>query len=432
MVKGQPSDGDSMRVAGLISGTSVDAIDVAVCEFAPVWEGDREVVELTLHVFREEPMPADVRDRVLTVLAEQTTELDDLTELNFILGAAFADALLTVLDAEGWHCDDIDLVASHGQTIYHLTESGRVPSTLQMGEPAIIAERTGRTVIADFRVGDMAAGGLGAPLVPYFDALFFGGQGVARALQNIGGIGNVAFVPAIPDRDEVYAFDTGPGNVLIDYGARHFSHNARQLDLDGAMAREGQVQAKLLEEVLAHPYFTAPPPKATGRELFGDAFAADVIDRALALRISPEDTMATLTAITAESIARAYHAFGPADLGDMVVAGGGAKNSFLMDEIRRRLPKLNILLHDAFGVPGGAKEAVAFALMGYDALHGRATNLPRCTGARHAVSLGKIVPGENFRELMGRVSSGGQTNTLTPFRGDTGGSVTNRIVRLKG
>ncbi len=420
----------TMRVAGMISGTSVDAIDVAVCEFSQATEGEAEVVTMSLLSFTEQPMPTAVRERVLMLLDEQAARLDDLTELNFVLGRVFADALLDALKSQGMQAEDLDLIASHGQTIYHLMEDRRVPSTLQFAEPAVIAERAGITVAGDFRVADMAAGGLGAPLVSYFDTLFFGGRPTSLALQNIGGIGNVTFVPPAGNSDGPYAFDTGPGNVLIDYGARHFSRGSQQLDLDGAMAKRGQVNEALLDGVLAHPYFAAPPPKATGRELFGDAFAAQVIGQAETLGLSPEDTMATLTAITAESIARAYRAFGPTDLRELVLAGGGARNSYLVDQLRRRLPTLTVHMHDEFGVPGKAKEAITFALMGYDSLYGRSTNVPSCTGARHAVTLGKIVPGRNYQSLMKRVFGQGQRHAVSPTSSDTLGSEVHRILRV--
>jgi anhydro-N-acetylmuramic acid kinase len=430
-VKVDRSNSDSWRIAGLISGTSVDAIDVAVCEFAEGSDGESNVVEMALLCFSEQPMPTGVRERVLAVLAEQTTRLDDLTELNFVLGMAFSDALAATLQGESLRTEDIDLIASHGQTIYYLNDGQHMPSTLQMGEPAVIAARSGTTVMADFRVADMAVGGLGAPLVSYFDAVFFGGDGTARALQNIGGIGNVTFVPTSHALEDSYAFDTGPGNVLIDYGARHFSHGSAQLDRDGAMSRRGRVHVGLVEEVLAHPYFSEPPPKATGRELFGDAYAAGVISRAGASGLSPEDTMATLTAITVESIARAYQTLGPAELNEVVLAGGGARNSFLVEELRKRLPDLRFRLHDEFGVPADAKEAMAFALLGYDGLHGRPTNLPRCTGAHESVTLGKIVPGHNYTTLMERSFAHRPADGRSGENNPSSGAPANRVLRLK-
>jgi anhydro-N-acetylmuramic acid kinase len=420
--------GGSMRVAGLISGTSVDAIDVAVCDFKPASDKEPTTLEMTLRCFQEQPMPPSLRQRLLTMLDRQSADLADLTELNVVLGVAFADAVLATLRDEGLRIEDIDLIASHGQTIYYLNDGEHVRSTLQMGEPADIAERTGVSVMADFRVADVAAGGLGAPLVSYFDALFFGGRGAARALQNIGGIGNVTFIPATRAVENAYAFDTGPGNVLIDYGARHFSQGTAQFDADGAMARRGRVQTQLVEEVLSHPYFVMRPPKATGRELFGDSFAAEFIERAERGGLSPEDTMATLTAITAESIARAYRAFGPADLNEVVLAGGGARNSVLVDQLRDRLPDLRVRMHDEFGVPAAAKEAVAFALLGYDGLHGRTTNIPGCTGAREAVTLGKLVPGKNYHALLSRVVA---EMAAEWQQQETSSASPDRLVRLK-
>jgi anhydro-N-acetylmuramic acid kinase len=418
----------AMRVAGMISGTSMDAIDVAICDFKPASQEEPNTLEMTLLCFQEQPMPAPLRQRLLAMLDRQIADLVDLTELNVVLGEAFAAALLATLQEEGLRIEDIDLIGSHGQTIYYLNDGVHARSTLQMGEPAVIAERTGVSVMADFRVADVAAGGLGAPLVSYFDAVFFGGRGTARALQNIGGIGNVTFIPATRAVEDAYAFDTGPGNVLIDYAARHFSQGTAQFDADGAMARRGQVDAELLEEVLSHSYFAEAPPKATGRELFGDSFAADVIDRAQGRGRSPEDTMTTLTAITAESIARAYRAFGPADLNEVVLAGGGARNSFLVEQLRQKLPKLRVRLHDEFGVPAAAKEAITFALLGYDGLQGRTTNIPRCTGAREAVTLGKLVPGENYRSLLSRIvaeMAAAWQQQVTPS------SAPDRLVRLK-
>jgi anhydro-N-acetylmuramic acid kinase len=397
-----------MRVLGLMSGTSLDAIDVALCEIQP-----DPVVErgLLLRLLGHWERPHPLRGEVLSLLGANKARLDDLTELNFGLGGMFAAAASSVLqELEASH---VDLIASHGQTIFHLVREGRPRATLQLGEPAVIAERTGVTVAADFRVADMAAGGQGAPLVSFFDALFFADAARGRAVQNIGGIANVTFVPP-SGVDGAYAFDTGPGNVLIDYGARHFSGGAERYDRDGAMAARGQVNAALLEELLTHPYFSKPPPKTTGREIFGDHFGASLVARAGEMALPAEDVMATLTALTAESIARAYRGFGPPAVDDVVMSGGGARNGTLMGMLRRRLPGVRFHQHDDFGVPADAKEAVAFALLGYEALHGRPANLPRCTGARHPVILGKIVPGKNYRELLRRVAEeGGISSSLS-------------------
>ncbi len=394
-----------MRVIGMMSGTSVDAIDVAVCELARDPQAHADGLLLRLVAYREQPFPSRLQRRVLNLLREQSTPLADLTELNFLLGDAFADAVLETLCTEGIGADEVDLVASHGQTIYHLMEPSRRPSTLQLGEAAVIARKVGVTTVADFRVADVAAGGEGAPLASFLDVLLSSSPDRTRALQNIGGIANVTFIPAGSGVDRAYAFDIGPGNALIDYGARHFSGGRAHFDRDGAMARAGYADTELLESVLRHPYFSRRPPKTTGRELFGDEFAAELIARAASRNLSPEDTMATLTALTAETIAAAYRDFGPPRVDELVVSGGGAHNPALLDRLRAALPDACIRLYDDFGLPGEAKEAVLFALLGYEALHGRPANLPSCTGAAAPAILGKVTPGANYRPLMERIAT---------------------------
>jgi anhydro-N-acetylmuramic acid kinase len=388
-----------MRILGINSGTSVDSIDLALCEFSP----DNPTPEIL--AYRDWLYPPTLRQQVLRVCREQTSRLDELTELNFLLGETFARASLDFISDINAQTNDIDLIASHGQTIYHLVEPGRTRSTWQIGEPAVIAQRTGITTIADFRVADIAAGGQGAPLVSYLDAHLFSSNTLTRALQNIGGIGNVTFLPAGKGPASAYAFDTGPGNVLIDYAARHFSQGKLQYDLDGAMARAGQIDNALVNEILTHPYFHQAPPKTTGRELFGDTFARNIIAQTAARNLSAEDTIATLTALTADSIAAAYRNFGPAHIDEIIVSGGGAYNPVLMDRLRQQLPTIRVTTLERLGFPASAKEAVAFALLGYEALYGRPANLPSCTGANEAIILGKIVPGKNYHALLRQVCS---------------------------
>ncbi len=403
-----------LRVAGLLSGTSVDAVDVALCEFA----ADPAVASgLTMRLLahHEHPYPDPLRRTVLDLCRAGSVPLADLTELNFVLGRLFGEAVLEALRGAGLRPRDLDLVASHGQTVYHLVAPGRVPSTLQIGEAAVIARLTGVTVAADFRVADMAAGGQGAPLASLLDALLLCDDHRTRALQNIGGIGNVTFLPAGTGPQGAYAFDTGPGNALIDYGARLFSDSALRYDRDGALAAAGRADAALLTELLAHPYFGQLPPKTTGRELFGDPFAAAATDRALARGLTPADTMATLTALTVESIAAAYRDFGPATIDETIVSGGGARNPVLMDSLRVALPQTRIVSYDEVGLPSDAKEAVLFALLGHELLHGRPGALPRCTGATEAAVLGKLTPGTNYHSLMQRVFANEQPEeTRTP------------------
>jgi len=387
-----------MHILGMNSGTSVDGIDMALCEFQPD-PGEQGTLLLHLLAYKEQPYPAELCQQILHLCHEKTCRLDELTELNFAIGDAFGTAAAGFLLEQKLAAREVDLIASHGQTIYHLVEAGRRLSTLQLGEPSVIAYQTGVTTIADFRVADMAAGGQGAPLSSLFDALLSSRASATRALQNIGGIGNVTFLPAGTGPDAASAFDTGPGNVLIDYGARHFSHGALAYDRDGELARAGEVDAELLANALAHAYFRQSPPKTTGRELFGDAFASEIITRGERRQLRPADIMATLTAITAQSIASAYQQFGPAQIDEVLISGGGAYNPTLMEMLQAALPASKVVRFAEPGLPAEAKEAVLFALLAHETIHGHPANLPRCTGASQAVVLGKVVPGANYQAL---------------------------------
>ncbi|GCE24875.1 anhydro-N-acetylmuramic acid kinase [Dictyobacter alpinus] len=387
-----------MRVVGMNSGTSVDGINLALCEFSPGPQAN--TLSCRLLAQKEYAHEPALRQQVLRLCREKHAPLDELTELNFVLGEAFAAAFLHFMRDEGLTSRDVDLIASHGQTIYHLVEAGRTLSTLQIGEAAVIAHRTGITTVADFRVADMAAGGQGAPLVSFLDALLFADDEKTRALQNIGGIGNVTFLPARQGSTGAYAFDTGPGNVLIDYGARYFTQGQAGFDEDGKLARNGQPNQRLVDEILAHPYFKQTPPKTTGRELFGDAFAEAILTTAQQRQLSMEDTMATLTTVTAESIAHAYHNFGPAQIDEVIVSGGGSYNPVLMAGLQAALPDTQVRSFDTVGLPASAKEAVTFALLGHETLYGRSANLPQCTGASAHTILGKITPGANYLRVM--------------------------------
>ncbi|GHO42347.1 anhydro-N-acetylmuramic acid kinase [Ktedonospora formicarum] len=386
-----------MHVLGINSGTSVDGIDLALCEFTPVAHNE---LSLRLLAYQEASFPKELQQQLLHIMRKKQAHLADLTELNFRLGMAFASAIDDFLSRFQLQPGEIDLVASHGQTLYHLVEPGRVRSTWQTGEGAVIAQHLGITVIDDMRVADVAAGGHGAPLASFLDALLFSDEHRSLALQNIGGIGNVTFLPAGKGPAGAYAFDTGPGNVLIDAAVRHFSAGAQGFDRDGTMARAGKINEAIVSEVLTHPYFQEIPPKTTGRELFGDAFAAHLIARGQERGLSPEDTVATLTAITTESIIQAYRAFGPQHIDEVLVGGGGGYNPVIMQRLREALPGTHVRLFEETGLPAGAKEAILFALLGHECLLGRTNNLPGCTGASKTVNLGKIVPGKNYRHLL--------------------------------
>ena len=382
-----------MRVVGLISGTSADGIEAAVVELngAPptlAWQLVKH-----LHVAH----PQTLRDEILACVRPETGTVDRLCALNFALGEAFARAALQAIAAAGLTPAQIDLIGSHGQTLWHIPADMPNASTLQLGEPAVIAERTGITTIANFRTRDMAAGGHGAPLVAYVDTLLLSHPTLTRAAQNIGGIGNVTFLPPASNnqRDasqQPFAFDTGPGNMLIDDAASRATHGAWTFDRDGALAARGRVDETLLAELMREPYLRQAPPKTTGRELFGAQFGARVWEKAHARGLRDEDIVATMTAFTARSIAQAYRDFLPVPPDQVIVSGGGAHNPVLMAMLRDQLAPAQVLRSDDLGLSSEAKEAIAFAVLAYETWFGRPGNLATATGARHPVVLGSITP----------------------------------------
>jgi anhydro-N-acetylmuramic acid kinase len=318
--------------------------------------------------------------------------------MNFAIGEWFAQAAEAAMQAAGLKAADIHLIGSHGQTVYHSLDANTpVRSTLQIGEAAVIAERTGISVVADFRVADVAAGGQGAPLVSYVDWLLLRHPSRTRGVQNIGGIGNVTYLPLGEDPDQVLSFDTGPGNMLIDYAAQQASQGALTYDVDGRLGSQGQVSMRLLDVLMSHPYLEMPLPKTTGREQFGEFYGEEIWGKALQMGLSGPDVVATLTAFTAASIATSYRRFLPTMPDEVILGGGGANNPVLVERLRRDLSPAAVLRQEDLGFSSDAKEAVAFAVLAYETLHGRPGNLPSCTFARHPVVMGKIVPGRIFR-----------------------------------
>ena len=375
-----------MRVIGLMSGTSADGTDVALVDI----DGTPPHLQWRLLHFLFVPHPPRLREAILAATRPETGRVDLLCRLNTSLAEQFAHATLECIRQAGWTPADIDLIGSHGQTVWHAPHA-HPPATLQVGNPAVIAERTGIPVVSDFRSRDMAAGGQGAPLVAYVDLLLLQHPERIRAAQNIGGIGNVTFVPPHnrPDLRPI-AFDTGPGNVLIDHLAARATGGQWTYDHNGALAAKGRVHQGLLAELLAHPYYRQLPPKTTGRELFTEAYANDIWAGGKALGLSPADIVATVTALTAHSIVRAYHDFLPAFPDDVILSGGGANNLTLMGMLQDLLAPARVYRSDAFGLPVDAKEAIAFAILAYETWYGRPGNLPEATGARKRVVLGSI------------------------------------------
>jgi len=386
---------ESRLVVGLMSGTSVDGIDAALVEIA----GHGDAAQVRLIAFDSYPFPPELRARVFRLFNPREARVDAICQLDFLLGEVFAAAVDRLLqDAKIAH-DDVDLVASAGQTIWHdpepVVEDAHVDwidhpivtrSTFAIGQSAVIAERTGITTVGDLRVRDVAAGGQGAPLIAYADWVLLRDAARGRAVQNIGGIGNVTYLPPGARPEDVVAFDTGPGNMVIDALTEVATEGKLKFDRGGVIAASGRVDEALLAAWMDDPYFARKPPKTTGREHFGVQFARRILKESQGVPI--EDLIATATALTAESIARAYRDFlGPID--DVIVGGGGAMNATLMAMLATRLPGHRLMSHEDLGIDSKAKEAIALAIIANDAVAGLNTNIPGATGGRPTV-LGKI------------------------------------------
>jgi anhydro-N-acetylmuramic acid kinase len=369
-------------VVGLMSGTSLDGISAAAARFTDT--GTTGVTGELLGYISVSYNPAQ-RARLAASMTGSTPA--EYCRLNFDLGEWLASAALAVLDEAHIEKSEVLAIASHGQTVWH--EGGH--STWQWGESAVIAEQTGIDVVSDFRVRDVAAGGQGAPLVPIADALLFASQSDWRALQNLGGIGNVTVVAPGGGVEKVRAFDTGPGVAVID-GVTRLLRSDLPFDVDGKLASAGKPDMETVRDLLADPYFSAPPPKSTGRELFSPAYIASLVERCRAKGASDEDIVATAVALTAESIADAYSRFVPEPVAEILLSGGGAKNPALYAAISAALAPVAVRTFDEVYFDGEAKEAVAFALLGYLFMKRRTANVPGATGAKGPRILGKLTP----------------------------------------
>ena len=389
----------SMVVAGVMSGTSADGVDVAVCQISPVrMKGETPQVKLLGHVGMT--YPKDVRAAVLYAMDAEAISVAELSRLNWRLGEVYAEAVEKAQSDLGVK---VELVGCHGQTVYHQGAAKKylgkeVRATWQTGEASVIAERLRVPVVSDFRPADLAAGGQGAPLVPMLDYCMFRAAKVSRVLLNLGGIANLTAIPAGAGTDSVMAFDIGPGNMVIDGCMRRLYE--REFDKGGTVARSGKVLKDVVEKILREEYFSALPPKSCGREQFGEAFVSRFIAmcrKAGGREDRDEDVVATATALTAASIVNAYRRFVLGHVGrsapvEFVVAGGGAKNNVLMGMLEDELTPLKVTLRmmEELGVPAQAKEAVAFALLAWLSWNGLPGNVPAATGAKRTVVLGKM------------------------------------------
>ena len=375
-----------MLAVGLMSGTSLDGVDTVLCEIS----GQDESTKVKQLYFKTYDIPESLRTKIRKCCSRELIPVDLICSLNFELGYLFADAVKSLCKDANVKLEDLSFIASHGQTIFHIPKAydDYVPSTLQIGEAAIIANECKTKVISNFRVMDMAVGGEGAPLVPYSETLLYSEENQAVALQNIGGIGNVTVLPKKGDTKKVIAFDTGPGNMMIDEAVRTFY--GKKYDTDGYYARQGNLISSLAAELKEHPYFNLEIPKTTGREMFGEHFTKSILEKYHSCE--PNDLIHTFTWFTAYSIAYHYKKYLISEYGlkKCIIGGGGAYNSYLLELIKNEMPEVTVITQEEHGFSSEAKEALAFVILGNQTYHRRPSNVPSATGAKKSVILGQI------------------------------------------
>lgn len=375
-----------MLAVGLMSGTSLDGIDAVLCEV----NGKGKSTNIKQLAFETYSLPEEVKKKVEACAANEAVEMGMLTSLNFELGELFGEAVVNLCNSYGLAIEKLDFVASHGQTLYHQPDETKdyVPSTLQMGESAVIAAKCDCTVVSDFRVMDMAVGGQGAPLVPYSEYILYQDAEKNIGLQNIGGIGNMTIIPAKAGTEDIIAFDTGPGNMMIDSAMNSLFNKA--YDESGRTAQTGELISSLQKELKKHHYLFKKLPKTTGREDFGGHLTKEIIEAYS--NEKPEDIIATLTWFTAYSISSNYTEFilPTLSLDQLVIGGGGSHNKTLLNYIAEMMPDVDVLIQEDIGYSSDAKEAIAFVILGNQTLQQESSNIPAATHARIEAVLGKI------------------------------------------
>lgn len=381
----------SRLVVGIMSGTSADGVDVALCRISGHGTGSK-IQQLD---FFFQPFSQEVREEILRLASGEAAIARDFCRINFLLGELYAQAVEAMCARRGMDPKDIDLIGSHGQTLWHIPQEEdflgcNFRSTLQLGECSVLAQRIGCPVVGDFRVRDMAAGGLGAPLVPYSEYLIYRSKDQCVALQNIGGIGNITCLPPDCGLEDVFAFDTGPGNMLIDGVYAALTRGERTYDAGGAYAATGKIHQGLMEMLLMDPYLECQLPKTTGREYYGPAYVQKILDYGKNHSISTRDLMATVTDFTAQTIRVGIEKFFPVKPDKLIIGGGGSMNKTLVADIARALPGCQVMTNEDMGLDSNAKEAVAFAVLANETIFAGANNVPTVTGAKEPVVMGKI------------------------------------------
>lgn len=389
------ADKEKRLVVGMMSGTSVDGVDAALVEIS----GSEECPKVSLLAFENNPFPEQVREKIFELFHPATATVDKVGYMNFLLGELYARAALSVIEKAGFQPEDIDVVGSHGQTIWHEPKASDpdgipVRYTVQIGEGSVIAQRTGIVTVTDFRVADMAEGGQGAPLVPFTEYLLYSRPNETILLQNIGGIGNITVMPASAKAEEVFAFDTGPGNMIIDAVVSALTEGQETYDAGGIRGSRGTVCRELLEKLQQDAYYSQALPKTTGRERFGVQYTRDILDWQKTHGLSDDDLVATVTDLTAWSIVDAYERYvlPKYRASQLIVGGGGSYNKTLMNFLAQRMEPhgVQVCIQEDLGFNSDAKEAIAFALLADHAVRGRPNTLPSVTGAKQEVIMGKI------------------------------------------